>query len=81
MTDYCDTCKHLKEEIKRCTATIRQINDSGNVVITRMKTLEEERAKLERELNEHKEDASNARKFLGAATGSPYIVFISTSGM
>ena len=68
MTDYCDTCKHLKEEIKRCTATIRQISDSGNVVITRMKTLEEERAKLERELKEHKEDASNARKFFHSMT-------------
>ena len=30
MTDYCDTCKHLKEEVSRVQAIMNRLKQSGN---------------------------------------------------
>ena len=68
MTDYCDTCKHLKEEIQRHTAVIQRIRDSGNIVQSQMKQLEKDQAKLNQELKDHKEDAAQARQFFHKMT-------------
>ena len=68
MTDYCDTYKHMKEEIQRCTVSIQRIRDGGNAVESRLKALEDHKSTLSKQLADHKEDASKAREFFHKMT-------------
>ena len=68
MTDYCDTCKYMKEEMQRCTATIQRIRDGGNVVREQLQGLEDNKSKISQQLAEHKEGAPKAREFFHKMT-------------
>jgi vacuolar-type H+-ATPase subunit I/STV1 len=63
MTDYCDSCKHLKEQLSRNQAIMNRSQQSGNVTESELRALEEERGKLEEELAAHKEVATKSREY------------------
>ena len=50
MTDYCDTCKNLKEELSRNQAMKNHLQQSGNASECDLRGLEEERKQLDENL-------------------------------
>ena len=63
MTDYCDTCKHLKEEVSRVQAIMNRLRQSGNASEDELKAYEESKQHLEEERSEHKEVATKSREY------------------
>ena len=63
MTDYCDTCKNLKEELSRVQAVTNRLQQSGNASERELRAQEERHHQLEEELKKHKEDATKAREY------------------
>ena len=63
MTDYCDTCKNLKEELSRVQAITNRLQQSGNASEGELRAQEEQRYQLEEEKREHKDDATKAREY------------------
>ena len=68
MTDYCDTCKYLKEQPLRNQATINRSQQSGNALESDLRSLESMKHQLEEELAEHKEVATKSREYYKAST-------------
>lgn len=66
MTDYCDTCKNLKEELSRNQAVKNRLQQSGNASEADLRGLEEERKQLDGNLIEHKAVATRAREYYKA---------------
>jgi chromosome segregation ATPase len=62
MTDYCDTCKHLKEQQSRNQAILNHSRQSGSSSASEIRSLEENKADLESKLKEHKKDATKSRE-------------------
>ena len=63
MTDYCDTCKNLKEELSRVQAVTNWLQQSGNASESALRAQEERQHQLEEEKREHKENATKAREY------------------
>ena len=63
MTDYCDSCKHLKEQLFRNQPVMNHSQQSGNATESDLRTLEEERGKLKEEITAHKEVATKSRQY------------------
>ena len=63
MTDYCDTCKNLKEELSQVQAITNRLQQSGNASKGELRAQEERRYQLEEEKKEHKDDATKAREY------------------
>lgn len=63
MTDYCDTCKQLKEEISRVQAIMNRLQQSGSAPESELRRCEE---KKEEERKLHKITATESREFLNS---------------
>ena len=63
MTDYCDTCKYLKEQLSRNQAIINRQQQSGSALEENLRSLESTKDNLERELQSHKDTATKARDY------------------
>ena len=63
MTDYCDTCKNLKEELSRVQAIANRLQQSGNASESALRAQEERQHQLEEEKREHKENVTKAREY------------------
>ena len=62
MTDYCDTCKHLKQAF-RVQAIMNHLNQSGSAKVSDLMANEETKHQLEEQIRKHKEVATNSREF------------------
>ena len=60
MTDYCDTCKSMQEEMRRIRTTRDRLHQSGSAEPAQIHSLEAKLEEVEKELK-HKETASDAR--------------------
>ena len=69
MTDYCDTCKHLNEELSRVQAIMRRLQQSGNATEEELKHYEELQHKFEVEKSQHREHATKAREYYKSCKG------------
>ena len=63
MTDYCDTCKIFKEQLSRVQAITNRLQQSGSASEDDLRAQEEQKANLEEERRQHKEDATKSREF------------------
>ncbi len=63
MTDYCDTCKYLKEQKSPNQAIINRSQLSGSATEAELRGLEDTRQHLEKELADHKEVATKSREY------------------
>ena len=63
MTDYCDTCKSLKEELCRTQAISNRLHQSGSAAEADLRAHRDHKVKLEEEMKQHKEDATKAREY------------------
>ena len=68
MTDYCDMCKYLKEQLSHNQAIFNCMQQSGSASEVEMRAMESAKADLEEELREHKNTATKAREFYKAST-------------
>ena len=68
MTDYCDTCKYLKEQLSRNQAILNRQQQSGSIPEAELRALELAKVNLEEELACHKDTAPKAREYYKAAT-------------
>ena len=66
MTDYCDTCKTIKEELSRNQAILNRSHQSGSATEDDIKSLEEKKRLLDTELAVHKEAAGKSRDHYNA---------------
>ena len=66
MTDYCDTCKTIKEELSRNQAILNRNHQSGSATEDDIKSLEEKKRLLDTELAVHKEAAGKSRDHYNA---------------
>ena len=69
MTDYCDTCKYLKEQLSRNQAIFNRMQQSGSASGVEMRAMESTKSDLEEELREHKSTPMKAREFTRLAQG------------
>ena len=67
MTDYCDSCKHFKEQLSRNQAIINRFQQSGSAAEGELRTLETSKEELEEELAHHKTVATQSREYYKAA--------------
>jgi len=65
MTDYCDSCKHFKEQLSRNQAIMNRYQQSGNATESELQSLQETRQHLEEEQN--KEVATKSRQYYNAS--------------
>ena len=68
MTDYCDTCKYLKEQLSRNQAIINRMQQSGSAPEVEVRALESTKRDLEEDLSEQKNRATKAREYYNART-------------
>ena len=68
MTDYCDTCKHLKEELSRNQAVLNRLHQSGSASSGELRAREATKQDLEDRLAEHKSTATKSREYYKTAT-------------
>lgn len=68
MTDYCDTCKYMKEQLSRNQAILNRLQQSGNSSEEDIRPLEEKKRKLETELSAHREAATKSRECYNSLT-------------
>jgi hypothetical protein len=62
-SDYCDTCKGLKEEITRHSTTLKRLMQSGSTSEQELKSIEAEMDTSEQTLRSHKEEAAAGREY------------------
>ena len=62
-SDYCDTCKGLKEEISRYSATLKRLRQSGSAPEQELRSVQLEVETSEQTLKSHKEEASAGRDY------------------
>ena len=62
MTDYCDTCKSLKEQLSREQTILNRLQQSGSAPEMEIQAIEITKADLEKELKHHKITATKARE-------------------
>ena len=62
-SNYCDTCKYLKEEVSRQQAVIKRLSQSGSAQEQDMRDVEVKIKATEEELCSHKTDANAARDY------------------
>lgn len=62
MTDYCDTCKYLKEQQSRNQAILNRSRQSSSSSEEDIKALESKKSDLESELKAHREAATKSRE-------------------
>ena len=62
MTDYCDTCKYLREQLSRQQAILNRLQQSGSALEAEVKAIEKTKTDLEEELKQHKITATKARE-------------------
>ena len=67
MTDYCDTCKHLKEQLSRNQAVLNRVQQSGSASEGELRALESTKQELEKELADHKTVATRSREYYKAS--------------
>ena len=67
-SDYCDTCKYLKEEISRHQAILKRLLQSGSSNEQEMRDVQASIQSSERDLHQHKDEASAARDFYNNMT-------------
>lgn len=63
MTDYCDTCKFLKEKLSRNQIVQNRLQKSGNASVAELHRLQREKEEYEREHKEHKENAKKSHEY------------------
>lgn len=63
MTDYCDTCKHLKEELSRTQAIMNRLQQSGNASEVDIKYYEELKQKFDEDREQHRVHATKSREY------------------
>ena len=68
MTDYCDTCKYLKEQVSWNQAITNRMQQSGSASEVEMRAIESAKSDLEEKLREHKSTATKAREFFNTST-------------
>ena len=68
MTDYCATCKYLKEQLSRNQAITNRAQQSGSTPEGEMRALETSKEDLEEELRQHKDVATKSREYYKAST-------------
>ena len=61
MTDYCDTCKNLKEQLLRNQAILNRAHQSGSSSEGDIRALERRKEELDDELSAHREAARKSR--------------------
>ena len=66
MTDYCDTCKHLKEELSRNQAVLNRLQQSGSAPAGELRA--RETTKELEELVQHKSMATKSREYYKSTT-------------
>ena len=69
LTDYCDTCKELVEEMNRQRTILQQLRHSGDSSIETLQKHEELQKKAESELSDHKKVAQEALEHYKFVTG------------
>ena len=62
MTDYCDTCKYIKEQLSRNQAIHNRLRQSGNASEADIQPVEQRKEELESELSAHREAANKSRE-------------------
>ena len=67
MTDYCDSCKHFKEQLSRNQAIMNRYQQSGNATESELQALQETRQHLEEEQKTHKEVATKSQQYYNAS--------------
>ena len=70
MTDYCDTCKHLKEELSRNQAVLNRLHQSGSASSDELRAREATKQDLEDRLAEHKSTATKSREYYKTANAN-----------
>ena len=68
MTDYCDTCKYLKEQISRNQTITNRMQQSGSASEVEMRAIQSAKSDLVEELREYKSTATKAGEFYKAST-------------
>ena len=68
MTDYCDTCKSIKEQLSRHQAIHNRLLQSGNATPSGLLELKQQKTNLEDDLRIHRENASKSRDHYREAT-------------
>ena len=63
MTDYCDTCKYLKEQLSRQQAILNRLQQSGSASEDEIRATEAAKATVNEELEQHKVIATKAREY------------------
>ena len=69
-SDYCDTCKYLKEEISRQSAVLKRLMQAGSAQEQGIRDVETKVEESEELLRSHKEEASAARDYYNEMTQS-----------
>lgn len=67
-SDYCDTCKYLKEEISRQSAVHKRLMQAGSAQEQGIRDVEAKLKESEEKLHTHKEEASAARDYYNEMT-------------
>ena len=62
-SDYCDTCKGLKEEISRCNAILKRLTQAGSSTETDLRSIESQVETAEASLKAHKTEAAEGRDY------------------
>ena len=62
-SDYCDTCKYLKEEVSRQQAILKRLSQSGSAEEQKLKDVEAKIKATEEELHSHKVEANATRDY------------------
>jgi hypothetical protein len=62
-SDYCDTCKGLKEEISRQSAIFKRLMQAGSTPEHDLRLLQSEISTVEQTLSSHKEEAASGREY------------------
>ena len=68
MTDYCDTCKYLKEQLSRNQAIANSAQQSGSASEGEIRALQSTKENLQEELREHKDVATKSREYYKGST-------------
>jgi len=67
MTDYCDSCKHFKEQLSWNQVIMNCYEQSGKATESELQALQETRQHLEEEQKTHKEVATKSRQYYNAS--------------
>ena len=68
MTDYCDTCKHLKEELSCNQAVLNRLQQSGSASEGDHRARKTMKQELQEELTQHQSTATKSREYYKSTT-------------